>query len=80
MGELIAAAKQRYRGMAQDAIELLGEIGPAASNALPVLATYLNLTNGYYYRAEAAIAIRKIDPAEARRLKLPGLLIVCPNN
>ncbi len=58
-------------------IELLGEIGPAAKSALLVLEPYLNPGNYYRLRIRAAIAIRKIDPEEAAKLNLPGVLLRC---
>ncbi len=59
------------------AIELLGDIGPPAREALPILKLYLGANDGP--RCQAGIAILKIDPAEARRLGLPGLMIACPD-
>jgi hypothetical protein len=59
------------------AIEFLGEIGPPAREALPLLERYLAEKDRLGY--QAAIAILKIDPAEAKRLGLPGLLIACPD-
>jgi HEAT repeat protein len=55
---------------------LLGEIGPPARGALPVLEKKLKDKNSYDF--SAALAIMKIDPAEAKRIGLPGLLILCP--
>jgi HEAT repeat protein len=57
-------------------IELLGEIGPEAKAALPVLTKLLSPDNSVRTRRAAAIAIRKIDPAEAARLGLPGMLVL----
>jgi hypothetical protein len=59
------------------AMNLLGEIGPPAHEALPVLERYITELDGP--RIEAAHAILKIDPAEAKRLGLPGWLIACPD-
>jgi hypothetical protein len=59
------------------AIDLLGEIGPPAREALPVLEHYITELSGP--RNLATIAILKIDPAEAKRLGLPGWLIACPD-
>jgi hypothetical protein len=59
------------------AIDLLGEIGPPAREALPVLERYITEMDGP--RNLAALAIVKIDPAEAKRLGLPGWLIACPD-
>jgi len=53
-------------------IELLGDIGPPARMALPLLER--ELAPNSYFRHAAAIAIRRIDPDEARRIGLPGLL------
>ena len=58
-------------------VELLGDIGPEAKAALPTLAKHLN-TDQFIIglRRAAAIAIRRIDPGEAARLGLPGMLAV----
>jgi HEAT repeat protein len=53
-------------------IQLLGDIGPEAETALPALKKFL--APFVYGHREAAIAIRGIDPKEADRLNLPGLL------
>jgi len=53
-------------------IELLGEIGPPARSALPVLKTFLQPQRWVRLRRTVAIAIRKIDPEEYARLGLPG--------
>ncbi len=55
-------------------VELLGDLGPEARSALPKLAALVGPDNGL--RRAAAIAIRKIDPQEAERLNLPGVLAV----
>jgi hypothetical protein len=55
------------------AIQLLAEIGPEARPALPLLETFLR--PGDNFRWDAAIAIQRIDPQEAARLGLPGLLL-----
>jgi len=57
-------------------VELLGDIGPEAKAALPTLAKYLNPDQFFGLRQAAAIAIRRIDPGEAARLGLPGMLAV----
>jgi HEAT repeat protein len=57
-------------------IELLGDLGPEAKAALPKLETYLAPDKWIALRRKAAIAIQKIDPAEANRLGLPGTLAV----
>jgi HEAT repeat protein len=54
------------------AIGLLGEIGPDARAALPVLTNCFY--SEYQFRRLAAIAIRKIDSDEAKRLGLPAIL------
>ncbi|HTA30864.1 MAG TPA: hypothetical protein VK731_10270, partial [Candidatus Cybelea sp.] len=59
------------------AVDLLGDIGPDARPVLPMLEEHLSPTDSI--RRKAAIAIRKIDPAEFQRLGLPGLLIVVPH-
>jgi len=55
-------------------IELLADLGSEAKPALPKLATFLWQALGSGQRRAAAIAIRRIDPAEAGRLNLPGVL------
>ncbi len=60
----------------EPAIDLLGDIGPAARRALPALEEHLDPIDPL--RRNAAIAIRKIDPEAAERLGLPGLLILAP--
>jgi HEAT repeat protein len=55
-------------------IELLGDLGPDARAALPVLAPLAGPEKGIPLRRAAAIAIRKIAPEEADRLNLPGIL------
>lgn len=59
------------------AIDLLGDIGAPAREALPMLERYLEELDGP--RFQATLAILKIDPAEAKRLGLPGWLIACPD-
>lgn len=54
------------------AIQLLAEVGTEARPALPLLETFLK--PGENLRWDAAIAIQRIDPQEAARLGLPGLL------
>ena len=58
------------------ALPLLGDIGPPARQALPYLEQILESDPEIMCRRMAAIAIRKIDPQEAARLRLPGLLAV----
>jgi HEAT repeat protein len=55
-------------------IEMLGDLGPDARSALPALIKFLSPDVFIGNRRAAAIAIRKIDPAEAERLGLPGIL------
>ena len=57
-------------------VELLGEIGREANPALPELARMLSPDRFIGLRRAAAIAIRKIDPAEAAKLGLPGMLAI----
>jgi hypothetical protein len=57
------------------AFEQLGDIGPSAKKALPVIEKALQQRPSI----AAALAIWKIDPEEARRLGLPGLFIICPD-
>ncbi|MBU6401870.1 MAG: hypothetical protein KGS61_16260 [Verrucomicrobia bacterium] len=58
------------------AIDLLGDIGPAAKRALPALTKLLDTKLFIGTRRAAAIAIGKIDPHQAARLGLPGLLVL----
>ncbi len=55
-------------------INLLGDIGPEAAPALEKLKKIVESERFIGHRRAAAIAIRKIDPAEAARLGLPGVL------
>jgi hypothetical protein len=66
---------------AVDLMGLLGDIGPPARKALPMLEKNLKARtySGSVSRG-AALAICKIDPEEARRLGLPGLWIICPDH
>jgi len=57
-------------------VELLGEIGREAKPALPQLTRMVSPDRFIGLRRAAAIAIRKIDPAEAANLGLPGMLAV----
>jgi HEAT repeat protein len=57
-------------------VELLGDLGPDAQEALPKLALLVGPEKWSGLRRAAAIAIRKIDPQEAKRLNLPGILAV----
>lgn len=57
-------------------IELLGELGPAARPALPRLIPLVEPNNWSGLRRAAAIAIRKIDSAQADKLNLPGVLAI----
>ncbi len=56
-----------------EATKLLGEIGSKARAALPLLETFLKPNDPR--RWDAAIAIERIDPDEAKRLGLPGPLL-----
>jgi hypothetical protein len=59
------------------AIELLGDMGPLAKSALPSLIKPRNSRGGpISLTPELALAIRKIDPEEADRLCLPGILLL----
>ena len=58
------------------AVGLLGEIGPPARKALPLLEQDFDPLNP---APNVARAIYEIDPDEATRLGLPGLLIICPD-
>jgi hypothetical protein len=59
-----------------DTVQLLGDIGPAAKSALPYVEQILNAKRWEDIMSSrmAAIAIRKIDPQEADKLGLPGIL------
>jgi hypothetical protein len=71
--ELVSAGRKTgYQYVA----EQLGDIGPLATNALPFLEECLDPLNP---QSGLALAIQKIDPKEAKRLGLPGLLILCPD-
>jgi len=56
------------------ALLLLGDIGPPAKAALPYLEKILDSDQDINLRRMAAIAIKRIDPQEAARLRLPGFL------
>ena len=56
--------------------DLLGNIGPAAKRALPILEKRLKERHS---DRGAALAILQIDPQEAKRVGLPGLFILCPD-
>jgi ribulose kinase len=70
---LKSLGSNQYGGWAAD---LLGDIGPPARKALPELEKNLKSRMSL---SEIALAISKIDPEEAKRLGLPGLLIICPD-
>jgi hypothetical protein len=55
-------------------IELLGDVGPEASPALPILTKYLDVDKWIKLRRTTANTIRKISPKEAAKLNLPGVL------
>lgn len=57
-----------------DTIDLLGDLGPTAKPLLPHVLGAETEGNSLGTRRAAAIAIRKIDPREADRLELPGVL------
>jgi hypothetical protein len=59
-----------------DVVPLLGDIGPAAKPAIPYLTKILNSDHyfGMGMRRAAAAAIRRIDPEQAAKLHLPGIL------
>ena len=69
MDELIARADAW-------AFDRLGDIGPAAKKALPVIESKLKRRP---WPLDAVLAIRQIAPEEAKRLGLPGLFIICPD-
>jgi hypothetical protein len=74
VSEIVAGMEHRKpMGMqAEQWIELLGDLGPDAKAALPALEKRLSPL--IWGQREVAIAIRSIDPREADRLNLPGLL------
>jgi HEAT repeat protein len=75
LAELTAAVERRDAR----AIELAGDIGPPARDSLPALEKILGASDDA--RFTAAAAIERIDPDEARRLGLPGLLLLsCGSN
>lgn len=61
---------------AESYVELLGDIGPEARPALPLLKQLLSPDWFIDLRRAVAIAIRKIDSEAAEELRLPGLLSV----
>jgi HEAT repeat protein len=56
-------------------LELAGAMGPEAHAAVPALEKLIGPDQLIRRRRAAAIAIRKIDPKEAERLNLPGILV-----
>jgi HEAT repeat protein len=57
------------------AIPLLGDIGPSAKAALPMLEKMAESEQeGFMFRRMAATGLKKIDPQEAAKLDLPGIL------
>jgi HEAT repeat protein len=71
IGEMMPSAEAGHQ---LAAIPLLGDIGPPAKAALPYLEKILDSDQDIHFRRMAAIAIRKIDPQEAAKLHLPGIL------
>jgi len=57
-------------------IELLGDVGPKAAPALPILTKYLDVNKWIKLRRTTANTIRKISPEEAAKLNLPGVLAI----
>jgi len=57
-------------------IELLGDVGPEAALALPILTKYLDVNKWIKLRRTTANTIRKISPEEAAKLNLPGVLAI----
>ncbi len=73
----IMDAMTKQPGMYEhDYVDLLGDIGPEAKPALPLLVKRLNPPWSDIAGRVAAMAIRKIDPEEAATLQLPGSLAV----
>lgn len=73
---IIEELNRPYRSEGISFVELLGDIGPEAKAALPTLTKFLNPDRFVRLRRAVAIAIRKIDPNEAAKLGLPGVLAV----
>jgi HEAT repeat protein len=53
----------------------LSLIGPPVKGILPILEAHLDLLNP---ERNIALAIERVDPEEAKRLGLPGILMICP--
>jgi hypothetical protein len=79
LADLIALLKKRNEGIIQSAIEqtsaaeLLGDVGPAAKEAIPQLSHLLHGADSEAKRI-AANAIRNIDHETWTQLGLPGTL------
>jgi HEAT repeat protein len=75
---LLQEMRKPENGDAVWCVELLGDLGPDAREALPKLALLVGPEQwrSIGLRRAAAIAIQKIDPEEAKRLNLPGILAV----
>jgi hypothetical protein len=58
------------------AFDRLGDIGPAAKKALPLIGKNLKQRPA---PIDAALALCQIDPEEAGRPGLPGLWVFCPD-
>ena len=56
--------------------DTLGDIGPAAKKAVPMIEKALVERQLPFFNA--ALALCRIDPEAAKRLGLPGLFIICP--
>jgi len=65
-------AKSKFGSEKENLVRLLGDIGPDAKPALPALEKLLAPFASPH--AEAALAIRRIDPKEYDRLNLPGVM------
>jgi HEAT repeat protein len=70
------AKKDRHSSYELSFLRLLGEMGPEAKPALGFLTSLLDVNVGIQTRRAAAIALARIDPGEADRLKLPGILVI----
>jgi HEAT repeat protein len=72
--ELVEGLNKPDTGEQHWLIELAGAMGSEARAAVPALEKLLSPELSTFRRRAAAIAIRKIDPKEAERLNLPGVL------
>ena len=74
LNEMLQTLNKHY--LFESDIELVGDVGPAAKEAVPLLEIIIRTNQTNVYRRKAAIALRKIDPVRADELRLPGLLLL----